>query len=219
MMGAIPPVAAGITQVQKQTYGSVGNSTTHNIVLPGTPTTGNLLILCIVADTVISATIPSNGGSTTFSQVANAVDNTGTYMYVKTVSATDSATTVVTLSSSASCSLIVYEYNGITALDKQTSAIGQGGSGTVNPGTTAATTAANELVIALAGLWLNGLAQDVSAWSNGFAVADSVASTFGVTNRAATGIKIVSVTGTQNSIATLTATLSANNSGIIATFK
>jgi hypothetical protein len=204
-----------IIPVQKKAYAStVDTLSTHSIVPNSTPTTGNLLILCVVSDTTITGT-PSG-----WSVVNSAVFTTGTYMYWK-VSAGNETTISVTISTTDSCCLGFLEYSGLSTLDKTNSA--EGSLSSIPTGTTATTTAANELIVTLAGISSGSAGTaptTVSSWSNGQVTTLSASSTGASDPNIGMDIavQIVSVTGAYTSTATTVAN-STNPSGIIGTFK
>lgn len=203
--------AVGITQVQHNVKGSTASATSHNIVFGSPPTSGNVLILCVVSDTTVLPTPPT--GWTT---IQAAVGNSGTYMYWKTAGVSESSTVTVTISASDSCVLSIYEYSNITTLDQSAQLVSGSNVTAVPTGTTSATTAANELIVCLCGM---DDVNTVTSWSNSIVTDQAAVTTGSVTNVSLTvGIKIVSATGTQTSTATVTG-LSNNPSGIIATFK
>lgn len=206
---------------QSKTYGSIASATSHSITLDAAPSSGNLLVLCVVSDTTVTGT-PSG-----WSVVTSAVDFTGTYMYYKIAGVSESATISVGLSSSDCCALVVLEYSGNTAtpLDKTASAIAQ--SSPCSTGTTTTTTQASEFLVALVGLSnATGTTPTspptVASWSNSF-VSQANVSTSGTNPNVTAGVATlnVSATGTYSSAATLSGLQAgqAHNSGIIGTFK
>lgn len=206
------PVSVGIAQKQHKSYFSSANATTHNIVLDSTPIQGNLMILCVVSDDAVTST-PAG-----WTAVNNASGFCDIFMYWKIAGASESSTISVTINSSDCCILFAYEYSGLTTLDKTNAATGQGGSNTINTGTTATTTAANELVIALVGSASNATGRSISSWSNSL-VADFSGLTSVTVVLGGVAILVVSATGTYTTTATMNISGSGNDVGIIATFK
>lgn len=204
----------GINQVQKKVYLSVTNPPSHNITLDSIPNAGNILIIGVVSDTTVSP-LPPTGYTT----VASAVDFSGTYMFWKVSNGTESTITIA-LSTNASCCISVLEYTGLTTLDVATSATGQG-TATVGTGTTATTTAANELIVSLAGLSNGGTTPPtVTSWNNSMvSQLSGQSSGIGTPVNIDMAVKTVSATATFTATATLSVAGSADNSGIIATFK
>lgn len=210
---------AAIALVQTAVYLSSSNPSSHTINSGNgwaAPVAGHVIILCIVSDTTINDASLTGAGWT---QVNNAVDNSGTYMYWKVSAGTETSVTV-NLTGGASCNLALAEVSGVTTLDKTAAATGQGTT-TIGTGTTAATTAANELIMALAGIAPGGAAPPtVSSWNNSFVSQESGTNTgVGIGIGIDMATKIVSATGAQTATATLTGTAGSHNSGIIATFK
>lgn len=212
--GAAVPAVTGITQVQKKVYLSITNPPSHAITLDSTPVNGNILIVGVVSDTVVSP-LPPTGYTT----VQSAVDFTGTYLFWKVSDGTESTITIA-LSTNASCNIAVMEYSGITTLDKSASATGQGTT-TIGTGTTATTTAENELIVSLAGLSNGGTTPPtVTSWNNSMvSQLNGLCSGVGTPIDIDMAVKIVAATGTFTATATLSVAGSADNSGIIATFK
>lgn len=201
-----------ITQVQTKVFNSTTNATSNSITFTSAPVTGDLMILTVVSGSTISGT-PSG-----WTVVNSAVGNTGTYMYWKIAGASESATLTITLSSADACILFAMEYSGVTTLDKTAEATGGGVTTTIGTGTTAATTTANELIVALAGVGGFAAATNISSWSN--SIVNQLTGNVSAVNMSAfMGVKTVSATGTQTATATLNGNGTGNDSGIIATFK
>lgn len=205
------PVIPVITQVQKQAYISTVNSASHQVVLGSAPVQGNMLILGVVSDTTTTA--PPAGWTLAISSVMD----TGSYIYYKVAGAAESPTITVNLSASDSCLLFAMEYSLLSALD-QTASGSSIISTTVPTGTTAATTAANELIVTVVGIGQFSIATAVSSWDNGVS-AQMSGRTSGTVILGGLGAKVVSATGTQTSNATLNGTGTAGSIGLIATFK
>lgn len=208
---------SGITQRQKKfaTSGVTSNTTSLIVTPDATPISGNLLVLIVVSNNTV--TTPSG-----WTLAKSAIDNTGSYVFYKISAGTESSITVTQPSDFGT--IAVMEYSGLTnVLDKTASAIGQGGSGTISTGTTAATTTANELIITVAGIsQTNPGSITVTGWSNSLVSQGNAEATNNSSStkvRMEVAAKVVSSTGTQTSTATLSATGGANDSGIIVTFK
>ena len=216
--GVAPPV--GITQIQKKSYGSTAGSTTHAITLDSTPVNGDMLILGIVADDLFSS-ISGSG----WSQAVQSLDNSSTYFYWKIAGASEPTTITVTIATATSCALGCMEYSGLTTVDKTANATGQNGSNApISTGTTVTTTAANELVVGIAGMWgftgTNG--QNVTSWNNSFVSQCAGNSGTDLTHPFIgldMAVKVVSATGAYVGAATTNLSLSSNDTGAIATFK
>lgn len=212
---ARPPfkAAAGgaITQVQKKTYASTANNTSHSVSPTSTPTSGNLLMLAVCADSTV--TTPSGW---TLSSGASTVSFVGLYLYWKISNGTES-TISVTIGGSTSCAMEVFEYSGLTTGDKFASNSPGGSPTSVATGTTAATTAANEMIAAIEGHNVTG--NTVTGWSNSLVQQDTIVTTGSATNvRLTTALKTVSATGTQTSTATFNSGTNSP-SALIGTFK
>lgn len=205
--------ATGITQVQTKQYSSTSSSTTHVLTWNSTPTSGNLLVITVATDAAMTS--PPSGWTTNVS----VADFVGSYIISKISAGTESSVTV-TINASDSCALAGFEYSGIaTGIDKTASANFQGGSGFIGCGTTATTTAANELLIAFVSS--NQTARSVSSWDNSFTQLGSKGQTTGsaanVWNTSA--YRVVSSTGAFTTNATLDANSGSHDNGMIATFK
>lgn len=211
--GAQVPAAAGIAIVQVKAYGSTTNVNSHSITLDAAPTSGNVLVLCAAADTT------SSGAPAGWTLLNSAVDFAGCYMYWKVSNGTETTITLG-LSGIGSCCLGVLEISTVTTSDKSAAATAQGTT-TVNTGVTAATTAAAEIAIAMAGISNGGTAvPSVSSWNNSFITRLSAATSgVGVPIKLDVATLILSATGTQTATATLASAGSSNNCGIIGTFK
>lgn len=209
------PVIAGITQVQVAQYASTTNPATHTIGATqgwAAPVAGNVLIMAVVCDSTVSTPAGWTLGN-------SAVDFSGTYIFWKVSAGTETSISL-TAGGAASMCIGLMEYDNLTTIDKTANAIGQGTT-TVGTGTTAATTAADELIVVVAGVSNGGTTPPtVSSWNNSLVSQVSVqASGVGVPITLDLAVKIVAATGTQSGTATLSATGTAHNSGIICTFK
>lgn len=201
--------------VQFSASGSTTQSTTPTITFTGgTPTAGNMLILAVVSDT----TVASVAGS--WNLIDSAVDFSGTYLYYRIAGASEPTVVRPTLAGANSCTLGIIEINGLSVLDAHKPNTGQG-TASVICGPTVPTTASTEMAFALVGLSNGGTAPpNVSSYNNGFSILlNVIASGIGVPIRLVLATKTLSGLGTQTTTATLSATGSANNSSIIATFK
>ena len=199
-------------QVQKKSKASTASATSHNIVLDASPTQGNLLIVCAVADDYINT--PSG-----WSLAASANDWTGTSLFYKIAGSGESATITVTIPSSTSMDLAAFEYSGMAAsspLDRTATAVAQ--SDPVSTGTTTTTAQANELLVALVGL--SRTTAVIASWSNSFVQEYDLESTGSSINvELGVALRTVAATGTYSSAADLTSYQNDHSSGLIATFK
>lgn len=208
-----------ITQVQTKTFGASANSTTHTLTFTSTPTSGNLLVVCIVADDFM-ATAPSGWTKAG----TGAQDFTGCYIIYKVAGASEPTSVTITIGSSTSCCMQGYEYSGIVSsspLDQSAAATGQGTTTTINTGTTGTTSQAKELAVAVVAQSTAGsfTLRTVTGWSNTFVDLGSTdSSAVGTTCRINSSTKILAATGTQTTTATLSGNGSGHNNGVIATF-
>jgi hypothetical protein len=129
----------------------------------------------------------------------------------------------VTLLSSAPGGIVIAEYSGIattTPLDKTVTSKPSAFASTITSGTTAATTQANELVIALFGsIRTSHPTNTFGSYTNSFVEVGQVAATTGDADMVAMVEKIVSTTGTQTSTATLAGGAEQRPVGSVMTFK
>lgn len=214
---AVVPPPSGPASVQEKFYASTANATSHTITANSTPTDGNLMVLVVVSDTAVTTPAGWTLDETTAS-------NTDNYIFHKVASGSSASITVSLGAVSDTCAMYFIEVSGLTnnSLDKATGLISQGATTSIDTGTTAATTNANDFVIAAACLWINNLSQTVTASNNGFSFRGAVSSSNGggIDNvTLGVGIKFVSATGTQNCILTTDTSIGLNNSGIIAAFQ
>lgn len=218
--GAPPPAGFSPVQVQAVVFQSGTTAATYTINNANSglnaPVSGRLLIMGVVADTTISDASLTAAG---WVQRALSVDFTGSYIYTKISNGTENSITV-NLAGIGSCCIGVIEVNTVTTFDQKANTTGQG-TATISTGVTPATTGANEFVVALAGLSFGNatIPPTVTSWSNGFTTVISGVSANTVRLRIYMAFKIVTATGTQTAVATLSGAGSANNSGMIVTFK
>lgn len=199
--------------VQSKQYVSSSSLATHSITMDAVPTVGNLQILAVVGDS--TATIPSG-----WSVGTSAVDFVGLYIWYRVVPGSPSATTSVTLGGTTSCWMAALEYSNMVtpALDKTASNSPGGSPTSIATGTTAATTQADELLIAVAGL-SHADVITVTGWSNSFVQLHGGNTTVSAVNiHGAIATRTVAATATYTTTATLSAA-SGNPSAAIATFK
>lgn len=216
MMAARNVISSGIVVVQEKFFASTANATAHSITVNTTPVNGNVMIMVITTDDAV-------GSFTGWTQDETTASNTNNYIY-RRVASGESTTITVNLGLSDTLAMYFVEVSGLgtNTLDKTTGTTSQGTTTSIDSGTTAATTVANEFVIAAACLWINTFAQTVTASNNGFSFRGSVSSSNGggIDNvTLGVGYKIVSATGTQQCTLTTNITLGTNNSGVIAAYK
>ena len=211
----------GNAYVQFKEYDSTTDGTSHSVTFNSTATNGNLLILVVNAGATLNAI-------TNWTKNLNQVNDTETAVYSKVSNGTESTITI-TATSSCTLQMVAIEFAGyIGTFDKSSLDTGGAGNNTLAFNTTAATTAANEIAIAVGGLNLSTPTSNVSptvSWGSGFnqltlggAIAGGgppFALMMGV------AIKVLSSTGTVTTLWTFTlpsSTLGVWNS-LIATYK
>ena len=168
MLQGIPAILGSKTgslpYVQYNTYVPTGVANVHTIGITYPPKVGNLLVLIGTGDSTFS---PISG----WTKDATNVNNCETTVWSRV--ATGSETSVqVKLASVATCVLAIFEFPTITAIDKSSSSVEGLNSPTISCGTTASTTSANDIIIAIvstdqfpAG---NSPTGPVTAWTAGF---------------------------------------------------
>lgn len=202
---------SGIVQVQKKTYASTADSTTHNIVLDSAPIEGNTLMLLLSCGT-------SGITITGWTLVTEAVGFVKGSIYRKTAGASESATITITLDTAYNISVVVLEYDGLTGLvDQSGSQAGQGTGGITTPDIT--TTVADALLVAVAAY--RDETVSVTSWNNSF-VEDAESGLSSGSGDAEVGVSVglreVASTGTYNSTATVAGTSLDQDVGAIAAF-
>lgn len=185
--------------------------TTVTATYPGATTAWNLLIACVWHNTESDvATIP---GFTQAIDITANVTIAGQLLYKV---ASGSETTITATNTSASLmEIAIYEYEWFTwtpTLDK-TAVGGSVFSATASTGTTATTTASDEVAIVMA----DYATQTYVSWSGSFNSRNNVVNGANL-NTLAVADKILASTGTQTSTITLNTTTGSIGAGI-ATFK
>ena len=198
--------AYAIVQKNTGTVTAVGAGLTATVTLPSPTTAGNKII---VVTTIRSGGAPVMSGfaadvrpawtlGAAF-QAAILTKNTG--------AGGESSWTMSSFTASADGVLwFAYEISGLSsaAVDKVASDPGNGAVVTTQTtGTTAATTSANELAVAVVVGLINGGTTPVNGWTNGYVAQDyGTISVSGTTHSIATAFKELTATGTTNSTAT-----------------
>lgn len=202
------------TPLQSKSYSATAGAGTHNLVFDSAPTSGNLVIIGIVGDAVVSTV---GGGA--YTRAIQSVDFVDTTIWYRAIGAAESATIAIVLGSSTVCCIRGIEYPGmLNTVDKTASALSS--DATIESGTTAATTVAAELLVAITGQSSIGTTlQTINSWSNSFVQDVQLSSTAGAGPNVRLGLALrtVAATGTYSSVATLAGS-SGNASGAIATF-
>lgn len=134
-----------VALVQKKGGASGGAVASLNVTLDAPPTAGNLMVAVVNSD----ATIATPSG---FTLAISAVSGQGLYIFYRVVVGGDSATVTFTPDHSTAVAAGIIEYSGLTAtpLDKTASNTTGGGS-SIATGTTATTSQADELLLAVIG--------------------------------------------------------------------
>jgi len=213
--------SAAVARVQYTTCSNSGSSTLSCTSLSSSPVNGNTLIAVIgTRGTTASRVSSITQTGATWARVSQSTNANGTTVEVWAALNVSSAGTSVTvnLASSLKASAVVAEYSGILSSGAtDVTAATTGSSSSPSTGTTSTTTQGDEL-------WIGGLdaigTPTYSSPTNSFSIVANAVSTGGITSsreRSALLQKIVSITGTANTGATLSS--SAQWSGTIATFK
>jgi hypothetical protein len=210
-VGSLP---SGPVLVQKKTYASTADATTHTLTFDSTPVEGNTLLIVVNSNDVV--TTPAG-----WTRDVTRVDFVECNVYRKVAGASESASVVFTIASTDSFAAVGFEYTKLTgAVDKTQSSVLQGGSSTISTGATATTASANQLIIAGAA-WQANSGRTVNSWDNSFTEEGEVATTNAVSNNMGLSVatKVVAATGSFIG----NAAMSANNAsphdvGVIATF-
>jgi hypothetical protein len=194
-----------IVQKNTGTVTAVGAGLTATVTLPSPTTAGNKII--------VVATLRSSG-SPVMSGFATDVRPAWTLgaafqatIHSKNTTGGESSWTMSSFTASADGVLwFAYEISGLTtaSVDKVASDPGNGAVVTTQTtGTTAATTSANELAVAVVVGLINGGTTTVNGWTNGYVAQDyGTISVSGTTHSIATAFKELTATGTTSSTAT-----------------
>jgi hypothetical protein len=150
---------------QYATYIPTAASTTHTITFTTTPTTGNMLILVATADSTITT-------PTGWTRDVTLVASCETSIYRK-ISAGTETNVAVTIASSTTMVMAIFEFVGYAGtLDASSSGSGASQAYTISCGTTGATTATNDLAIAMVGVDVQPAGPNargrVVSWTNNF---------------------------------------------------
>jgi hypothetical protein len=196
-----------ITEVQSVSAGNAVSGTTATATLAAAPTTGNLLVAVVSADTHSAGdvTISMVGtGWATAQQKLGASNWARQAVFYKTAGASESATIQATLTAARYWAISVVEAHSSVAggwvLDKTANNSGSGGaSGT--SGTTATTTAGDEYLAAA--FTISPYTATMSAPTNSFAIKEQVTSGAGTAHALLT--RIVTATATYSTGGTFSA--------------
>jgi len=218
-----------ISLVQSAHGSVVDNATSVAATFGASPTENNLLVACVQTLKNGNAGISTPAGWTQIFQTINgfADGENRTAMFYKIAGASESSTVTVNASGGAdweSCGLVVLEFENIAAspLDVSQTNWESGNGLTASTGTTAATSQADEVAVAICafmdddftipGTWTGSYTE---VWS------ENITDTGGTSRSLCIGVayKILSATGTQNTTYTVTVGGAEERSSGIATFK
>jgi len=162
--GFVPPPAT--PYVQFKASNSLTDAASFSVTFNAAPTPGNLLIL--VASSGTTLTTPAG-----WVRDVNVVNDLQTSIYSKISNGTETTITISTIAGNATGQLVAIEWpSTYTTIDKIATGAGSASDHTfLNFGTTATTTAANEILIAAGGLNLaspTGSTKPSVSWSNSF---------------------------------------------------
>jgi hypothetical protein len=203
-------------RVQSGSYISSANSTSHTVTFGSTPAAGNTVIVAINSD----GTISTPSGWTKAAGNINFSDCSIFYRQNVPASMTSVAFTI-----NANTSLVAWyeerdDLGTAGALDKTaTGTTSTGSPPTIASGTTAATVAANEYLLAAFGWPWGATADDIVSYSNSFTSAFSNHNTVGARVYLGVASKTVAATGTQTTTATVGSGGDGNPVGVITTWQ
>ncbi len=206
--------SAGSARVQAASIeGSAVSSV--SVPFPAGNTAGNFIIAFVRASTTTQTITLTDSAGNTYSRAVSQAQTTDGHeiaiFYAPNIKAGGNTITATFSASNNHPFLAIYEYSGLSALDRTAGA--QGTSATASSGATAATTAASELVFA--GLGLPSSATQTVAAGSGFTLEQQDTRSGG--SRAATEDRTVSATGAYSG--TFAINSSTNWSCIVATFR
>lgn len=195
---------SAITRVQSIS-GTTGATaaTTLVLVLPSTPTAGNVIILA-VATNANTVTLPYGNNITWTNHLVHATNAVDSSLFIGRVFASASATITITSPQANPIAAVACEYSGTNIIADRGSD-NTGNSTSASTGTSATTSTANEM-------WIGALAHrstggsTYSAPSNSFAIVDQQTTTVNTTNtdRSVCFLELaVSSTGTASTGATV----------------
>lgn len=202
-----------ISRLTGQDATGTSGTTSVSATYVSTPTAGNLLIAALYDN---AGTL---GATITGWSLANSVQSSTSpesYVFYKVANGTESTTVTANSAGSTIMDLGIYEYTGFTGiptLDKTAFGSGNLGVTSVNTGTTATTTAVNELLFVEGAT--PGVVATAPSWSNSFVLISTISGTL---SALFTGQLIVAATGAYTSTVSFTGASNFPNA-IIATFK
>jgi len=171
---------------------------------PSTPVAGDLLVV-VAAVNPASAVLTLNTAG--WSSIVLNTTTPSTYLWYRAAVSSENIAVIVTLGSSTSGAMAIFDYRGVTGtLDND--GLLRGGSGSTVTTPSFSTLAAKEVVISCFGAAPN---KTVSSWSGSFTAEVDIASTAAGTNtELACADRITTVAGLQSTTATLSNTTSWN---------
>ena len=210
-------VGATPTLVQWTNVAVSGSPASYTVTLPNDPIAGDTLIIVTGSGTATGNWVVnvSGGGVTSWTKAVNSAGSdapdTSIFYAANVPGGPGNRTITVTQQGGKSCEAGVMEYSGLTTSPLDKTATSKGVSGTaLSSGTLAATSQANELVIADLGTQTAGTT--VSGTTGGYTLVQKVSGVHGL-NIYQTNLTAI---GTAN--LTGTASASANWAGVIASF-
>jgi hypothetical protein len=142
--------------------------TGHSCDLGSAPAIGEVDVLCINSDTIITAVASSAGAAWVLAE--SAVANQGSYIYYRKATGSEPQTVVVTTSGNFNTHVSWSRWPSLNALDTSTNTQANGAAGNITPvHSTGVMAEATELVIAFGAMHAIGVAdQNTPVWSTGF---------------------------------------------------
>jgi hypothetical protein len=212
--GLWPWFVTGITLVQSNAVPSSGVSSV-SVGFPQNNTAGDLIVAFVrMSTTTQTVSVSDTNGNVYQDAVSQVQDTDGHQTHIFFVASIRGGANTVTASFSSTNNhpfIAVYEYHGVTALDKTSGA--EGSNSTPNSGTTATTTSANELVFSGLGLPSSSSVSVTAGSTFRLEQQDSTAGR----SRAASEDAAVTTTGSASG--TFSVNSSTNWTCIVATFK
>lgn len=140
----------------------------HLCNLGSAPAIGEVDVLCINSDTVVSSITSSTGAAWVLAE--SAVANQGSYIYYRKATGSEPATVTVTTSGNFNTHVSWSRWPGLDALDTSTNTQANASAGAITPDhSTGVLATATELVVAFGAMHAIGAAnQNTPVWSTGF---------------------------------------------------
>lgn len=156
--------------VDSDVVGFADGNAGHVYAFPaGAPAAGDLDVLCVNSNTLVST--PSG-----FTLVTTEVGNQGSYIFFRIAAGSEGVSVTITTSGDHNTALTWSRWRNVVAPDQERSAIAQDGGGTTTPAvTTGALSESGELAIAFAALHNFTAAPSTPVWSTGYTALAEVA--------------------------------------------